>query len=398
MKTTQAVILAGGLGTRLKPFTEDNPKPMYPIQGKPFLEYLIEQARSFGFQEILLLLGYKAEKIIDYFGDGSRLGIRISYRVTPAEYETGSRLLDAAPHLNDTFFLMYSDNYCPVDLSMAEKQFLFGGYDIQFTAYSNEDGYTKNNIRHDGAAVLLYDKKRQSEGLNAVDIGYAFIKKSVLDCLSGGNENFEAVSYPQAAESGKLGCFITDHRYYSVGGWERMPLTEEFFRPKKVVFLDRDGTLNRRPPKADYVKNISEFQWIPGAREAVKRLKDESYDIYIVSNQPGIARGKMMREDLGSIQKQMEEDLAKLEAKIDGWYYCPHGWDEGCGCRKPKPGLFFMAQKEHSLDLSQCILIGDDERDIEAGKAAGLKTNILLSESYGISDAVSSLLGRGEAE
>lgn len=93
----QAVILAGGYGTRLKPFTDTSPKPMYPLEGKPFLEYLVEQVRGFGIQEIVLLLGYLPEKIMDYFGDGARWGLRIRYSVTPVEYETGARLKTAWP-------------------------------------------------------------------------------------------------------------------------------------------------------------------------------------------------------------------------------------------------------------------------------------------------------------
>lgn len=391
MTIKQAVILAGGLGTRLKPFTDDNPKPMYPIHGKPFLQYIIEQLKDYGITEILLLLGYKAEKVIDYFGDGNRFGVHISYRITPVEYETGKRLKDAEKELQDNFLMLYSDNYCPVNLQKAEEQFFNKGYKIQFTGYTNKDGYTKSNLKYDGTLVTVYDKIRKSSGLNAVDIGYAFVNKSVFQYMPDDNVNFEAVVYPRVVEERKMGCFVTDHRYYSIGGWERMPLTEEFFRTKKVVFLDRDGTINERPPKADYVKNISEFHWLPGAGEAIKKLKDNGYDIYIVSNQPGIARGKMTQEDLDNIQRKMESDLVEIGAKIDGWYYCPHGWDEGCECRKPKPGLFYMAQKEHSLDLSKCVMIGDDERDIEAGKAAGIKRNYLISSTNTLIDVVDSL-------
>lgn len=388
----QAVVLAGGLGTRLKPFTDDNPKPMYSIHGKPFLGYLIEQLADCGIEKILILLGYKPEKIIDYFGDGSRYGVYINYRITPIEYETGKRIKDAEALLDDRFLLLYSDNYCPINLDKAERQFIGSNFDIQFTGYTNRDGYTRSNIKYEDEKVVIYDKSRKALGLNAVDIGYSFVNKSVLRYMPNENINFEAAVYPKVVDSGRMGCFATDHRYYSIGGWERMPLTEEFFRPKKVIFLDRDGTLNERPPKADYVKKVSEFHWIPGAREAIKKLKDAGYYIYLVSNQPGIARGKMTQGDLDAIQEKMAVDLHEIGTKIDGSYFCPHGWDEGCECRKPEPGLFFMAQKEHSLDLSKCIMIGDDERDIEAGEAAGIKKNILLTNEYRISDAVRDLL------
>ena len=106
----QAVILAGGRGTRLRPFSDTAPKAMYPFEGKPFLEHLIEQIKSFGIRDILLLLGYLPEKIMDYFGDGSALGVHIQYQVTPVEWETGSRLKSARPLLKEHILLLYCDN------------------------------------------------------------------------------------------------------------------------------------------------------------------------------------------------------------------------------------------------------------------------------------------------
>ena len=88
----QAVILAGGYGKRLAPFTEHDPKPMYPFNGEPFLGYLLRQIKGFGIEDVVILLGYLPEKVTEYFGDGSRYGVRIKYCITPVEYETGARI------------------------------------------------------------------------------------------------------------------------------------------------------------------------------------------------------------------------------------------------------------------------------------------------------------------
>ena len=114
-RVTQAVILAGGLGTRLKPFTNTAPKPMYPINNIPFIDYLIRQMKSFGMEEVLLLLGYLPEKIMDYLGDGSRYGLTINYDITPVDYDTGMRIKHAASQIADKFLLLYCDNYCPIN-------------------------------------------------------------------------------------------------------------------------------------------------------------------------------------------------------------------------------------------------------------------------------------------
>lgn len=394
-KIEQAVILAGGLGTRLAPFTEQNPKPMYAFEGTPFLEYLIRQIKSFGIEDIVLLLGYLPEKITEYFGDGRQFGVSITYCITPVEYETGARLKAAKDKLDSVFLLMYCDNYCPIDFDRLQRSFFDNDADIQITAYANKDGYTKNNLLIDAAQkVTCYDKTRKTQGLQGVDIGYAVIRKSVLELLPEGNCNFEKSVYPLVVEKGKMYAETTEHRYYSVGSWERIELTKQFFKQKKTIFLDRDGTLNVRPPKACYIEKPEEFIWIEGAREAVAELKEAGYQIFLISNQPGIARGCMTEEQLELIHEKMQRELQEAGGCIDGIYYCPHNWEEGCDCRKPKPGLFYQAQKEHSLNLKECVMIGDDERDMIAAQAAGCR-GILVDDEYTLRSAVNDLLNMG---
>lgn len=388
----QAVILAGGFGTRLKPFTDTNPKPMYPFENKPFLEYLIEQVKSFGIDDIVLLLGYLPEKIIGYFGDGAKWGVHITYSVTPVEYETGLRLKNAANLIQNEFLLMYCDNYCPIDFQKLVADYRKNNALLQFTAYRNDDGYTKSNLRigADGQ-VEVYDKKRVTPNLQGVDIGYAIVNKQVFALLPEENHNFEAVVYPELVREGKLYATVTQHRYYSVGSWERIELTKAFFSPRKFIFLDRDGTLNVRPPRACYIERPEDFVWLPGAKEAVKKLKDAGYTVILISNQPGLARGNLTEETLEAIHDKMQTDLAAIGAKIDKIYYCPHNWDDGCECRKPKPGMFFQAQKEFSLDLTRCVMIGDDERDITAGEAAGCRC-FLVDKGHSLFNIVNGLI------
>lgn len=391
-KIKQAVIFAGGLGERLKPFTETNPKPMYPFQGKPFIEYLVEQIVSFGIKDIIILLGYLPEKVTGYLGDGSRYGAKINYCITPVEYDTQFRLKAAAEDLQDEFLMMYCDNYCPINFERLVKAYEENGAWIQFTAYANLDGYTKNNLRiGDGGQVLVYDKKRTQPDLQGVDIGYAIVSKKVLSLMSDQNENFEAVVYPQLVERGLLYAMVTEHRYYSIGSFARIELTEEFLSGQKYIFLDRDGTLDVRPPKACYVEKPEDFIWLPGAKEAIKKLKDAGYFIILVSNQAGIAMGRMTDEDVALVNEKMQDDLLAIGACIDAIYYCPHGWDSTCSCRKPRPGMLYQAQKDYSINLPECYLIGDDERDIQTAENADVK-GILVDENYTLLDAVNDLL------
>ena len=393
-KIKQAVILAGGYGTRLRPFTNDNPKPMYCFEGKPFLEYLVEQIKNFEINDIVMLLGYLPDKIIDYFGDGRNWGVNITYDITPVEYETGLRIKTAEQNgkLDQEFLLLYCDNYCPINYRKLCREYYKNDAMIQFTAYLNKDNYTKSNLQiSENGCIEVYDKKRETNGLQGVDIGYAIVNRDVLKLMPEKNENFEKIVYPQLVKKKQMYATVTEHRYYSVGSWERIKLTEKFFAPRKIIFLDRDGTINVRPPQAHYIETVEDFQWLPDAKQAIKCLNDNGYEIVLISNQPGIARGNLTEKNLHEIHTRMNNELQEIGGNIQYVYYCPHNWDEGCDCRKPKPGMFFQAQKDLSLDLTKCWMLGDDERDMHAGGDAGCKC-MYITEQHPLNEAVNYIL------
>jgi len=377
----QAVILAGGLGTRLKPITDKIPKPMILMNGKPFLEYLLEMLKDNGIQEVVLLLGYFSEKVQEYFGDGSKFGLRIKYSIGDVSFETGKRIKLAEELIEDNFLLMYCDNYWPLNLNKLIEYHNNHNVQATITVYTNKDNFSKNNMKVDEQGyVVLYDKSRQEKNLLGVEIGFYILCKNIFTMMTETNFSFEKEIIPKLIEQKQLAGYLTDHRYYSVGSLERLPVTEDFLKQKKVIFLDRDGVINKKVPKADYVKNWGEFEFLSGVIEAMKKLTDEGFEIYIISNQPGIARGMMTDEDLRNITENMMKLLKNKGVLIKKIYYCTHGWDDGCECRKPKPGMFYQAGRENNLNLSKAIFIGDDERDVMAGEAAGIRTILLTSE------------------
>ncbi|MCK4500535.1 D-glycero-beta-D-manno-heptose 1,7-bisphosphate 7-phosphatase [Candidatus Babeliales bacterium] len=377
----QAVILAGGVGARLRPLTYTTPKPMVLVNNCPFLEYLIDLLKQNGISEIVLLLGYLHEKIVDHFGDGSNFGINIKYSIGHVSFETGKRIKGAEDLIQDQFLLMYCDNYWPLDLGRLMAFHNKNQTAATVTVYTNKDGITRNNMYVDeNGYVIKYDKSRKDKNLNGVEIGFFILDKKIFDLMPDDNFSFEKVVLPKLIEKHQLSGYLTDHRYYSIGSLERISKTEEFLQPKKVIFLDRDGVINKKAPKAEYVKSWAEFEFLPGAIEAMRLLAQNNYKIFIISNQAGIARGAMTEQDLKNIHNNMEKELEKHNVKIERIYYCPHGWDEGCECRKPKPGMFFQAAREHDLDLSKSTFIGDDERDLQAGNAAGCRTILVDSE------------------
>ena len=394
-RPSQAVILAGGRGSRLRPLTDTCPKPMIEFHGKPFLGYLLELLRAQGFERVLLLLGYLPDAIQAYCGDGSRWGLSIDYVVSAAEDDTGRRLKLASSRLDPVFLLLYCDNYWPMDMARMWRHYAASGASGMLTVYRNDDGYTRNNVLVDQeGTVIAYDKDRRASGLHGVDIGFALFNREVVDLLPDENVSFERIVYPTLVASKQLQAFVTAHRYYSVSSLERLPITERFLARRPTVILDRDGVLSRRSPRAEYIRSWQEWHWLPGALEALRLLKTAGYQVIVVSNQAGIARGMMTAPDVEAIHDRMKAEVVAAGGQIGAVYYCPHGWDSACECRKPKPGMFFSAQREFALDLSRTPVIGDDERDGQAAEAAGCPWT-LVSEERTLLDVIRDLLAGG---
>jgi D-glycero-D-manno-heptose 1,7-bisphosphate phosphatase len=381
-KIKQAVILAGGLGTRLRPLTNNLPKPMISINNRPFLEYLIEMLKENEIEEVVLLLGYLPEKIKEHFGNGSNFGIKIKYSIGEVSYKTGARLRNAAPLLDDLFLLMYCDNYWPLDLKKLSEFRNQNEVLSTVTVYSNKDKFTRNNMLvNETTFVVKYDRSRSDKDLNGVDIGYFLMDKKVLGFMPPYNFSLSEIILPLLIGKKQLRGYLTDHRYYSISTPDRLPITKQFLNSRKVIFLDRDGVINKKALKADYVKNWEEFEFLPESIEAIRLLAKNGYEIFIITNQAGIARKLMSEEDLNVIHENMKHELSKHNISISGIYHCPHGWDDGCECRKPKPGMFYQAAREHHVNLKKALFIGDDERDLQAGNAAGIKSVLVTSEN-----------------
>ena len=151
---------------------------------------------------------------------------------------------------------------------------------------------------------------------------------------------------------------------------------------KRAVFLDRDGVMN---VDNGYVSQVDDFEFIEGVIEACKTLKEKGYLLVLITNQSGIARGYFSEEQFHTLTEWMDWSLADRGVDLDGIYYCPHHSEKGigeykvdCDCRKPKPGMLLSAIKELNIDVSRSILVGDKVSDIQAGLAAGVKSNYLV--------------------
>lgn len=154
----------------------------------------------------------------------------------------------------------------------------------------------------------------------------------------------------------------------------------------RAVFLDRDGTLVE---ERGYLTTPDDVALLPGAAAAVRALREAGWKVFVVSNQAAVAKGLITEEELGGIHLRLAALLAAEGARLDGLYWCPHHpegtvpeYAQECGCRKPRPGLLEQAAREHGLELSRCVTVGDSARDVEAGRAAGTRT-VLVRTGHG---------------
>ena len=408
----KVAIMAGGRGTRIAELFPDIPKPLISVDGMPILEREIRSLASLGFKDIILTVGYLADKIIAYFGDGSQLGVKIDYFVEETPLGNAGALFQLREKIGEEpFFLLNADAAFDVDFNrMLDYHKKHGGLVTLFT-HPNSHPYDSGLIiaDKDGNVEkwLSKEDERPRWYNNRVNAGLHVIDPKVLELSLKNLEIDSATGFPQGkvdldrqilkplCGSGKMFCYDSPEYVKDMGTPERFHQVEADYKngvvqaknlhnKQKAIFLDRDGTINKY---VGFLRNIDDFELIEGVSEAIKRINQSGYLAIVVTNQPVIARGEVSWEELHEIHKKMETLLGKDGAYIDGIYICPHHPDKGfegerpeykfdCDCRKPKPGLLLQAAKDFNIDLSKSYMIGDSERDVEAGKNAGCLKSI----------------------
>ena len=364
----QAVVLCGGLGTRLHPYTDHVPKPMILCNGKPFLWYLLQQLYEQRINRFVLLTGYLAEKIESYFGDGSSWGWEIHYSKGPVEWDTGKRIWEARAEIDDQFLLLYSDNFTPFPLDKVIALHEKNQSSLTFMIAPKKPG----NINLNKAGIVQkYNNNRSDKSLDYVEIGYMIVEKDqTLAFYETPECSFSSILKKMAAQH-QISAWIQRDAYHSISDPERWKKTEEYLKPKKIILIDRDGVINKKAPRGGYVTKWEYFSWIDETREAMKTLAQKGFEFIVISNQAGLERGMLDYDELEKIHHKMKGEIQKDGVKILDIYVCPHHWNDNCDCRKPKPGMLFQASKEYLFRLDRSIFIGDDPRDCQAAEKAG---------------------------
>jgi histidinol-phosphate phosphatase family protein len=365
----QAAILCGGRGTRLAPITDTLPKPMVPVNGIPFLCYLLAQLRDNGILDVILMTGYLGEQISAYFNDGRALGMRISYSHGPVEWDTGRRLYEIKGRLQEHFLLMYSDNF--VSFSLARLTDFYERQKKLLCCIVQRKAAGNIRVADDGA-VEVYDKTRSRDNLEFVELGYMICSTKIFEFYADPETSFSAILEKLVVNKQVAGMEVKD-AYHSISDTERLRKTEEYLRPKKLLIIDRDGVINAKAPRGEYVDSWDKFVFIRENVEGMDALAKKGFSFVIISNQAGIGRGTVSADAVSDINARMRNILEMKGIVIRAIYVCPHHWEDKCLCRKPEPGLFFQASRELLFRLDKTYFIGDDPRDCQAAYRAGCR-------------------------
>lgn len=406
----QAVIMAGGKGSRLAALTKDEiPKPMAPFLGKPLLAWQLEQLKRYGIDRVTLVVGHLREKIIDFFGDGSALGMHIDYVEEIEPLGTAGAFPLLLPHIaSDHFLLLFGDIRFDIDILRMERFFLEKAADCLLFAHPNAHPYDSDLIVTDGEnRVTGFDSKhnvRTGWQDNLVNAGIYILSRDMLRRVPKVKKtDFEKELLAPMAERGEAVFAYRSPEYVKdVGTVDRIRAAETEWKsgfpakrnlgfPQRAVFLDRDGVINRYN---GFVRTPEELELLPCAAKGLSRLNSSPYLALVVSNQPVVARGETSEAELTVIFNKMKTLLGREGAFVDDVFYCPHHPDSGfpgeirelkidCDCRKPKTGMLRRAAERYHLDLSACYLVGDTTTDIQCGKNAGVKTVLVQTGEAG---------------
>lgn len=408
----QLVILAGGMGTRLKARLGDLPKPMIPIGGRPLLEHHVELARRHGFEDIIIFACYRSDLIDRHFGDGSRWGVRLRTVVEKEPLGTAGAVLAGYDLLAEEFAVTYGDTMVNVDLERIRQARAAIDADAALLLHPNDHPSDSDLVEAGQAGwITAFHNRPHPSGhwfRNLVNAGLYIVKKTALQPwinsrqpLDFGRDLFPAM----LAQKKRLLAYVSPEYIKDIGTPERYDrVGAEYDRgvvqrsslatPQRAVFLDRDGTLVR---EVNGLTSPDQLELLPGAAQAVRELNHHGWLAILVTNQPVVAKGFCTEADIAVIHNKLDTLLGREHAYLDRVYWCPHHPEKGfagerpelkmdCDCRKPKPGMVLQAARDLNLDLTACWLVGDTTTDVETARNAGIKSVLLGTGHAGRDD------------
>jgi histidinol-phosphate phosphatase family protein len=407
----QAVILAGGKGTRLQSVIGGLPKPLADIGGVPLLGHQLRLLQRHSFTDAVVLVSHRADAIQAWL-DTEPLspGFRVTLVHDAPPRGTGGAILNVLSGLAEEFVVLYGDTMLDVDL---DRLWAWHAAKPDTAAslflHPNDHPHDSDLVEVDESGVIVgFHPYPHPEGAwlpNLVNAALYVFRRDALLPWHGlaGSLDIAKDLFPRMLDAGALlRGYVSSEYIKDAGTPPRLEKVRKAYAdgttaraslqmPQRAVFLDRDGTLNAA---AGYIRNADQLQVFPGAGKAVRRLNDAEWRTVVVTNQPVIARGDTTPAELGRIHARLDTELARDGGFIDRLYYCPHHPDRGfsgevaalkiaCDCRKPGAGMIRQATADLNIDLTRSWMIGDSSADLGAAEAAGVQSILVETGDAG---------------
>lgn len=364
----EAIILAGGFGTRLSHVVSDVPKPMAPVYGKPFLTYLIDRLIDAGIRRVILATGYKHECIESYFGTAYR-GIEIVYSQETTPLFTGGAILQAAQKIqSEDFVVLNGDTLFDIDLQKLYDFHVQNHANLTIALRQVADTSRYGSVTCTNDNIVAFKEKAESIGAGDINGGiYAINREWLMNQNLPTKFSFEKELMPPLAGDPSFYGLRFNNYFIDIGVPEDYYRAQEEFKnlfPRdEFLFLDRDGILNKHLP-GDYVRNWNMWEWLPGVLDAMPVLAKHYKRIFIVSNQQGVGKGLMTQADLDDVHRHMLSDIEKAGGRIDKVYVCTDLESAHSPNRKPEIGMALHAQRDFpEVDFHRSVMVGDSKSD-----------------------------------
>jgi len=371
----EAVILAGGLGTRLRSVVSELPKCMAPVAGKPFLWHLLRYLSSHGVTRVVLSVGYLREVIFDWIDkNGAQFPFEYDYAIEEQPLGTGGGIRLALSKCREEQVLVFNgDTFFDVNIDELVKFHGRCGAPISLALKPMENFDRYGAVELDGSYVTAFREKCPC-ATGVINGGVYCISRSLMD-LSALPEkfSFETAVLERLADARRVCGFPQQGYFIDIGipedyaraQREMSPLDGIDITPYDTILLDRDGVINRQRV-GDYVKCPAEFEFLPGVLDILPRWAAKCKHIFIVTNQRGVTKGLMTEADLHEVHNWMCERIAAAGGRIDKVYYCTALTCEEDIRRKPGVGMYLDICRDYpEVASGRTLMIGDMASDEE---------------------------------
>tara|TARA_A100001011_G_scaffold400575_1_gene516393 strand:+ start:3774 stop:5009 length:1236 start_codon:yes stop_codon:yes gene_type:complete len=383
----QAVVLCGGLGTRLGKITKRTPKPLIKVNNKAFLDYVLLNLTRFGINEIVLLCSYKSAIFFKKYNNKKINNVKIICVKEKKLMGTYGALLNAKKKLNNFFFLLNGDTYFNVNLRDFQKKYNPNYFcSIALSKQKNISRYTaveKNKVD----TITKINTKVKKKKFVFINSGINIINKKIFNIRTLKNKSsLEKEVFPYLVKKKKIqGIYSKNYcDFIDIGVKADLKKSHNFIKTKIIkpaIFLDRDGVINE---DLGYVFKKENFIWKKNIFKAIKCINDNNFYVFVVTNQSGIGRGFYNEHDLNVLHSWMNKKLNTTGAYIDDFFYSPYfkrskkySSIKYFNLRKPRIGMINLAKKKWVIDLKKSWVIGDQITDIKMAKNAKLKSVLI---------------------